>query len=185
MANLKLVAGSLQVSDRTLRRAASRGTIRSEHKGARRLELPIQEVLYLERAWPLLQALIGSLRTLPNVRMAVLFGSLARGDGRAESDADLLVRFAEPGLGARGQLIKHLEATAGRRIQLVEQGEASPLLLADVVRDGRVLVDRDGDWAALVATAPQLARAAAAERDALERELFAGLDELLAKAAVE
>jgi predicted nucleotidyltransferase len=144
-----------------------------------------QEALYLERSWPPLQSLIGELRTLPNVRLAVLFGSLARGDVREQSDIDLLVRFAEPGLGARGQLIKRLEQAMGRRIQLVEYEDANPLLLADVVRDGRVLVDRDADWAKLLADAPALDKAAEAARGELETGLFADLDALFAKAEVE
>lgn len=41
-----------------------------------------------------------------------------------------------------------LEGAVDRRVQLVElaAAERSPLLLADVLRDGRVLVDRDGEW---------------------------------------
>jgi predicted nucleotidyltransferase len=33
------------------------------------------------------------LRTQPNVRLAVLFGSVSRGDERPDSDVDLLVQF--------------------------------------------------------------------------------------------
>ena len=36
-----------------------------------------------------------ALRTEPNVRLAVLYGSLARGDEDAGSDLDLLVSLAE------------------------------------------------------------------------------------------
>jgi predicted nucleotidyltransferase len=184
MADLKLLASTLQVSDRTLRRAAKRGTIRCVRKSERRLELPIQEVFYLERSWSTLHALIGELRTLPNVRLAVLFGSIARGDEHERSDIDLLVRFAESGLGARGQLIKRFEQATGRRIQIVEMEDANPLLLADALRDGRVLVDRNDDWPSLLASAPKVEQAAAAAREELEREVFAGLDDLFAEAGV-
>jgi len=186
MTNLKLLAEKLAVSDRTLRRAAARGTIRGWQRGPQaRVELPIREILYLERTWTTIDALIGELRTLPNVRIAVLFGSIARGDWHDRSDLDLLVRFAEPNLRARGQLLSRVEdAVPGRPVQLVELEDANPLLLVDVIRDGRVLVDRDGDWPALLARAARLETEAAKSRAELEAGVFADLEDLFSEAGV-
>jgi len=51
-------------------------------------------------------------RTQPNVRLAVLFGSVSRGDERPDSDVDLLVQF-----GRRDEL-ERLRAFAPRFEQL-------------------------------------------------------------------
>jgi predicted nucleotidyltransferase len=184
--NLKLLAEKLAVSDRTLRRAAARGTIRGWQRGRQaRVELPIREILYLERAWTTIDSLIGELRTLPNVRLAVLFGSVARGDWHDRSDLDLLVRFAESNLRARGRLLSRIEdAVPGRPVQLVELEDANPLLLVDVIRDGRVLVDRDGDWPALLARRARLETEAAKSRVELEAGVFSDIEDLVSEAGV-
>jgi predicted nucleotidyltransferase/uncharacterized protein YutE (UPF0331/DUF86 family) len=172
MTDLAAVAATLQVSDRTLRRAAGRGTIRCTRRSERRIELPIREQLYLESHWPLIQALLAGLRTLPTVRLAVLYGSAARGDDTERSDLDLLVRLAEDRLASRAQVVGRLEDVAGRTIQLVGAGEANALLLNDVLRDGRVLVDRDREWAKLLGRRDEISIAAANEHATLEREVF-------------
>jgi predicted nucleotidyltransferase/uncharacterized protein YutE (UPF0331/DUF86 family) len=167
MTDLSLLANELDVSDRTLRRAAARGTVRCVRRG-QRLELPVQEALYLQRRWPLLQTLVGELRTLPNVRLAVLFGSTARGDDDGRSDVDVLVRLAKRGLSPRALVLDRLEDATGRRVHLAEVEDANPLLLADVLRDGRVLVDRDEDWSRLVAKKKFVLAQAAADRASLD-----------------
>ena len=45
--------------------------------------------------WSLLSALRRALRTEPNVRLAVVYGSFARGDDVSDSDLDLLVSLRE------------------------------------------------------------------------------------------
>jgi predicted nucleotidyltransferase len=180
MTDLALLAGTLGVSDRTLRRAAERGTIHCLRQGERR-RLPVEEALYVERRWPLIRSLVRELRTLPNVRLAVLFGSVARGEENDASDIDLLVRFAEPGLHARARLLERLEAATGRQVQVVSMEDSNSLLLAEVLRDGRVLVDRDGDWVSLASRTAQVLSDAERARGELEREVFEALSELLAE----
>lgn len=77
---------------------------------------------------------------------------------------------------------ERLEQAVARTVQFVTFEEANPLLLVEVLRDGRVLADRDGDWAALVERSPQLAKEAAVARRLLDREVFEGLSALLAEA---
>jgi hypothetical protein len=61
-----------------------------------------------------------------------------------------------------------LEEALGRPVQLVDLDRAPPLLLADVLRDGRVLADRDGEWRRLLRRSRSIARAAREEGARLE-----------------
>jgi predicted nucleotidyltransferase len=176
--DLALLAEEVQTNERTLRRAANRGTIRCDRAGPRRISLPTREYEYVRTRWPLLASLIRALRTLPHVRLAVLYGSLARGEERSDSDIDVLVRFREDTIHARALVAERLERAVGRRVQLVSIDDAPPLLLADVLRDGRVLVDRDGDWPRLKATERRVReKAKAAERD-LNEAAWSAMEEL-------
>ncbi len=89
-----------------------------------------------------------ALRTEPNVRLAVLFGSQATGTGTERSDVDLLVALVEPSASRVAELAGRLERRIGREVQLVrlQDAEPAPGLMADALERGRVLVDRDGRW---------------------------------------
>jgi uncharacterized protein len=162
MAALDLLATELGVNGRTLRRAAGDGAIRVTRLGPRRLKLSPAEESYVLHAWPLLGRLRALLRTERNVRLAVLFGSRARGDERPDSDVDLMVVFDEDTVVRQLELARRLEAALGLPVQIVsaEDARAAPVMLADAIEDGRVLVDRDGDWARLLHDYPALAKAA-------------------------
>ena len=152
MGALQELAVDLDVEERTLRRAASQGTLRATRSGPRRLRLASGEHEYLGAHWPLLSDLRLALRTQQGVRLAVLYGSMARGDEDAGSDLDLLVSFADDRPLARAKLAIRLEHICGRRIDIadLEQVEPrAPLLLDRVLDEGRVLVDRDGQWRSL------------------------------------
>jgi predicted nucleotidyltransferase len=176
--NLPAVARELGADDRTLRRAAARGTVRCRRPGPRRIELPEGEREYLRTHWELITRLTEALRTERNVRLAVLFGSVARGDETADSDLDVLVELNDSSPAATGRLRRRLRDAAGRDAQVVtlEAASSSPLLMADVVEDGRVLVDRDAAWPAWTERESRL-RAAAnrtqSDAEARAREVFA------------
>jgi predicted nucleotidyltransferase len=90
-----------------------------------------------------------ALRTEHDVRLAVLYGSLARGDEDAGSDLDLLISLADDRPSAGLELAVRLQHVAGRPVDVahLERVEAdAPLLLDRVLEEGRVLVDRDGQW---------------------------------------
>lgn len=180
MTELDRLAREVRVSGRTLRRAAERGTFRMRRPSERKLVLPVEERVYLRAHWPLLGGLVQALRTHPNVRLAVLFGSVARGDEESGSDLDVLVRLRRDDHRARAALVDRLESASGRRVQLVslDQAREAPLLLADVLRDGRVLVDRDRDWPRLRRRAKEIERRAAEEGERLEREAWRTPDAL-------
>jgi uncharacterized protein len=82
---------------------------------------------------------------------AVIFGSVARGESRADSDVDVAIelrRGAARDVHAIGRLVAQLESAAGRPVDLVLMDEAPPGLAYRVFRDGRLLVEHDN--AALV-----------------------------------
>ena len=168
------LARELGLSERTLRRAVASGTIRAERPSPRRLRLSEDEREWVLRHWPTVARLRQELRTEPSVRLAVLFGSSARGREHRRSDVDLLVELDAPSRDRLARLEERLSSAAGRNVQLVSARDAqsSPGLLADALRDGRVLVDRDGLWPPLKRREPSVRRAAELrDQELLERAL--------------
>jgi predicted nucleotidyltransferase len=149
MGALQELAADLDVEERTLRRAVTQGTLRASRSGPRRLRLALEEPEYLRAHWPLLSGLRRALRTEQGVRLAVLYGSVARGDEDADSDLDLLISFADDRPSAGVRLAVRLERASDRRVDIadLQRVEAqTPLLLDRALDEGRVLVDRDGQW---------------------------------------
>jgi predicted nucleotidyltransferase len=150
MGLIQELARDLDADERTLRRAVSQGTVRARRPGPRRLRLEVGEGEYLRIHWQLLADLRRALRVERGVRLAVLYGSLARGDEDEGSDLDLLVSLADDTAGSG--LRTRLQDVAGRRVDvaLLDRVEAgAPLLLDRVLDEGRVLVDRDRQWVQL------------------------------------
>jgi predicted nucleotidyltransferase len=167
MTELDDLAGELGVSGRTLRRAAERRTIRKTRQGPRAVSVSAVEHEYVRSHWALLERALQFLRTRPGVRLAVLFGSVARGDAGEASDVDLLVRV-RGGWKERVATALALEEALGCPVQLVDLDRAPALLLADVLRDGRVLADRDREWERITRRSRAIARAAGDEDAQLE-----------------
>ena len=166
----EVFAGELGTTGRTLRRAVNQGLIRAERPSPRKLEIAVRERQFLRQMWPLLSDLRRALRTEPSVALAVLFGSNARGDAHSESDIDLLVKSRVPSDARR--LARRLSDRLGRTVQLIElsEAEAAPLLLAEVLREGRVLVDREKIWSGLTDQAAKIEAAARRERQRIDRD---------------
>jgi predicted nucleotidyltransferase len=173
--SLRRVAAELAIPERTLRRAASEGLVRGERVSPRRFQITLREESYLRAHWGLLRALRAALRTEPNVRLAVLFGSTATGGDSERSDLDVLVALHDPEVGRLAELAGRLSQRLGRDVQLVRLSEAqgSPALMVDVIEQGRVLVDRDGAWSGLRQGAARWRRLARR----VERSLPVALDE--------
>lgn len=102
-----------------------------------------------------IETLARALEQAPGVRLAVLFGSAARGTERPDSDLDVGVRLAEQEADPYGNLLAaELERATGRTIDLVLLDAAPPLLRFEIAREGRVLVEHHpGDWTAFRARA--------------------------------
>jgi predicted nucleotidyltransferase len=111
--------------------------------------------MYLRGHWELLRRLRSALRTEPNVRLAVLFGSTATGADRENSDLDMVVVLGDDTVQSLVDLAGRLTRRLERDVQLVRlhDAERSPVLMSAVLQEGRVLVDREGRWQKLSATA--------------------------------
>ena len=151
MESLRQAAAELSIPERTLKRAAAEGLIRGERLSPRRFRVSSREEAYLRSHWGLLQMLREALRTEPNVRLAVLFGSTAKGDDCEDSDIDMLVVLDDPRVGRLVGLTERLSARLGRDVQPMRLVDAEnvPVLMADVIEQGRVLIDREDRWPAL------------------------------------
>ncbi len=176
------MASQVGASERTLRRAVSQGTLRAERPTPRRLTISTAEKQYVRRYWPLLATLRTALRTEPNVRFALLFGSAARGEDTPRSDLDLLVEMRESSLEREVDISAKLEGLLGRRVDIVPLGNAARNagLFGDALRDGRVLVDREGLWTELSKRKVNLARQSAQWDRRRAREALTGIDRFLA-----
>jgi predicted nucleotidyltransferase len=179
MRELQALAAEIGADERTLRRAVRQGTVRGHRPGPRRLEVSADEVRYLRHHWSLIATLRRALRTEGRVRLAVLYGSTATGGSGASSDIDILVNYDGDAM-ALGGLARRLERAGERCVHLVtlQQARRSPSLFADVIVEGRVLVDRDSLWPALRSEEADVLVAAASEEDAIAR----GADEAIAAA---
>lgn len=183
MVELSQLAHELGADARTLRRAAADGTIRCERVSARRQRVEEDERRYATEHWPLLSTLRRALRTEPNVRLAALYGSVARGDDTPDSDLDLLVSLAEDRPDAAVKLAVRLERALGREVDVTRLNriqDAAPLLLLGAIDEGRVVLDRDGEWAGLKARRSEIARRARHAHEGRRRRARESIRELLA-----
>lgn len=91
------------------------------------------------------------LSDFPQLKLAILFGSLASGTANVQSDLDLAV-IAEKPLQAEEkiQIIEALAMAIGRPIDLVDVHAAPEPLLGQVLTYGRRIVGSDQAYARLV-----------------------------------
>jgi predicted nucleotidyltransferase len=163
ISNLPRVARELGADERTLRRSVEAGLVRCRRPSPRTLDLPLRERAYLATHWRLLAALRRVLGTEPKVRMAVLYGSVARGDDGPESDVDLLVQISGDSPRAALALALRLGGKLDREVDIARLSDvepSSPLLLSTALEEGRVLVDRDRLWHDLRSRRREIARRA-------------------------
>ena len=84
------------------------------------------------------------LEPIPEIRLAYVFGSMARGEARLQSDLDLAWLTEPPlTLGQESLVVDRLERATGREVQVIDLWRAPPLLLAEIVREGVPVVCRD------------------------------------------
>lgn len=182
MNGLGLLAEEVGVNERTLRRALSQGTLRGLRPTPRKLELSLCEREYVRRSWRMLAMLRAALRTEQNVRFALLFGSAATGIDTPTSDIDILVDMRDPSFERTVDLGTKLTRLTDRYVDVVElkEAEAEPAFLAQIVADGRVLVDREGLWPRLRLREHGLRRRGIREDARRTQTALAGIDRLLA-----
>jgi predicted nucleotidyltransferase len=183
MTDLALLAREVGVHERTLRRAVADGGLRAARPSPRTLDISLAEREYVRRSWKLLSALRAALRTEHNVRFALLFGSVARGTPAPGSDVDVLVALRDERIERVVELSNKLSAATGRRVDVVRvaDAESEPSFLADVIADGRVLVDREGLWPRLRDREASLRRVSRQRQAKRTDAALAGLDRMLAR----
>lgn len=177
MPTLHELALELSVDERTLLRVVSDGLVRSE--AAR--SVTTDECRYAIDHWSLLSALRRALRTEPNVRLAALYGSVARGEDTDASDIDLLVSLAEDRPNAAVKLAVRLEHALGRKVDVARLNRIerdAPLLLLQVLQEARVVLDRDAEWPRLIARREEISQRATHAHDARLARARASVDEL-------
>jgi len=84
----------------------------------------------------------------PEIRLAILFGSLVKGSARPDSDLDLAVdagRLLDSEETLR--LIQELAVASSRPVDLVDLHRAGPVLLRQILLHGRRLVGSSADQA--------------------------------------
>jgi predicted nucleotidyltransferase len=87
-------------------------------------------------------ALRSLLEETPEVQLAVLFGSRARGGARPDSDADMALRVSAMEPQRLSRLLADLERAASHPLDIVFLDEAAPLLAFEIARDGVVVLER-------------------------------------------
>ncbi len=90
----------------------------------------------------LLDQLRETAAAIPAVRLAVLFGSVARGEARSGSDVDVGVRLDPDSAALRQEVEVALGRAARRDVDLSSSTSAPPLLRFEIATDGVVLVER-------------------------------------------
>jgi predicted nucleotidyltransferase len=149
---IQQLAGELDADERTLRRAVSQGTVHCRRDGPRRIKLAAGEGDYLKEHWALLLELRKALRTERKVRLAVLYGSVARGHEDGGSDLDFLVALSDDEPPLTAEFATRLSRIGRRHADIARLDKienSAPLLLDRVLDEGRVLIDRDGIWTEL------------------------------------
>jgi predicted nucleotidyltransferase len=92
-----------------------------------------------------LDRLAAALSAGPPLRFAMLFGSAAKETMRPDSDIDVAIYPKDPSLPLADELALQTELTriCGREVDLVRLDRAPTLVCWQVVRHGRLLVERE------------------------------------------
>jgi predicted nucleotidyltransferase len=90
------------------------------------------------------RSLRGALALHPEIRWAYLFGSCARAEPFRDVDVAVMLAPSARGAVALGKIVNRAEnAAPGVPVDVVELSAVAPTLAGRVVREGRLLVDRE------------------------------------------
>jgi len=99
------------------------------------------------RGMDLVDRLRSRISSLQAVRLAVLFGSNARGEAGPRSDVDLGVLLDPDTRDLRIHVEAELGRAAEREVDVIFLGDAPPLLRFEISREGVLLFEKeDGLW---------------------------------------
>jgi predicted nucleotidyltransferase len=87
----------------------------------------------------------------PEIRQAILFGSLATGHGRYDSDVDLAIDAGQPlEIEAKMTLMAELAERTGRPVDLIDLRTIGEPLLGQILKHGKRILGEDGLYAELI-----------------------------------
>lgn len=87
----------------------------------------------------------------PEVHLAVLFGSVASGQQRSDSDLDIAVATDKPlTVEQKMKMISELAELTGRPIDLIDLHEVTEPLLGKIVQHGRRVLGSDTSYGKLI-----------------------------------
>ena len=96
------------------------------------------------------ESILAAMSALGDIRLVILFGSVATGRANRESDLDLAVDAGHRlTSGEKMILISSLAERTGRPVDLVDLHEAGEPLLGQILRDGKRILGSDlryGEW---------------------------------------
>ncbi len=84
-----------------------------------------------------------ALAPFPEVKLAVLFGSTARGQARPKSDVDVGILLEPYSVDLRFRVEAEIGRAAGREVDTVLLDNAPPLLRFEIARDGILLFESE------------------------------------------
>lgn len=97
------------------------------------------------------QVILAALAIQPGIKLVILFGSLATGEGRVESDLDVAVDAGHRLTASEKiELISELAERTGRPIDLVDIRAIGEPLLGQILQHGKKLLGSDTDYANLI-----------------------------------
>lgn len=98
-----------------------------------------------------IQQVQSALAKHPEIELAIVFGSVARGEARRDSDIDVAVQLPAP-LGTREkmQLIADIATTTGRPVDLIDLRAVGEPLLGQILKHGQQIRGEPADLASLM-----------------------------------
>ncbi len=98
------------------------------------------------------QDLITGMETFPEIRLAIVFGSVARQTARKSSDLDIAVLCDLPlSSELKMAIVSALARAAGRPVDLIDLKRVGEPLLGEILKNGKRIVVRDPNaYAALL-----------------------------------
>jgi len=91
------------------------------------------------------------LKKHPKIKLALLFGSLAKGEAGAESDIDLAVAGNRPlEINEKIQLIEELAQLTGRPVDLVDLTTVGEPLLGQIIKKGKKIISDNALYAEII-----------------------------------
>ena len=98
-----------------------------------------------------IQQVQAALAKHPEVELAIVFGSVARGEARRDSDVDVAVQLSTPlGADEKMELIADIAAVTGRPVDLIDLRTIGEPLLGQILKHGRQVRGEAVDLAPLM-----------------------------------